>query len=174
MVMPAPATPAPVPAPALDEVVVTSARIARPHIGRGDWNACTINDPSRSLSLCRRIVDAAAPGARGVAAAHLADGLTQAWRGDTAGAIAAFDRALAVTPDLAAAYLNRSLAYARNGDDDQALADADKAVHYAPNSAQARYNRGELLRRRGETARAEADEERAVDIDPSYEAVIPR
>jgi len=169
------APPAPIPAPIAtpNEVVVTGARLMRPRTKRGDWNACTVDDPSRSLSLCRPAIDPARPGPKGVAAAHLADGLTLAWNGDTAGAIAAFDQAIAAAPRLATGYLNRSLAYARSGDDDQALSDADKAVRYAPDSAQAHYNRSVLLRRRGDAARAEADEERTVEIDPSYTAVIP-
>ena len=50
--------------------------------GRGDWNACTIDDPGRSLAACRHLVDPAAKGAAGRAAALVADGLESAWRAD--------------------------------------------------------------------------------------------
>lgn len=132
---------------------------ARASSRSGDWNACTVNDPSRSLARCGT-------------AGPLADGLTKAWRGDIDGAIAAFDAAIAASPQSGAAYLNRGLAYDRKGDRRRALADLDRAVQQAPNSARARYSRSIVLGRSGDKARAEADAARAVELDPSYASVI--
>jgi tetratricopeptide (TPR) repeat protein len=157
---------------AADIVVTGLARSAARRAGRGDWNACTVNDPSQRLSACKKLVNPAAPGPAGQAAAHIADGLSLAWRDDLDGAIAAFDQAIAASPRLSFAYLNRGLAYAQKGELARALADLDQAVRYAPGAARNYYNRSLLWRRRGDTRRAEADETRAVDLDPRYEAVV--
>lgn len=149
-------------------IVATGARARAP---RGDWNECTIDDPGRSLARCRHLVDPAAKGTAGRAAAHLADGLRLAWQGETAEAITAFDRAIAIAPS-SFAYLNRGVAHRRNGDLDRALADLDRAVRADPRSARAYYNRSQVLRQQGADARAEADEKRAVSLDPRYTVVI--
>ncbi len=174
----APAPPAPMFAQAApkrvdEDVAVTGRRVAAKPAMRGDWNACTVDDPRRDLALCRELIDPAAPGAEGRAAAHIADGLTSAWSGDEDGALAAFDQAIAVAPDLPRAYLNRGLAKARRGEVQQGIADLDEAIRRAPHAARGYYNRGLLYRRAGDTARAKADEQRAVELDPRYEAAIP-
>jgi hypothetical protein len=132
-------------------------RTSRP----GDWNACTVNDPTRSLGACTEPLSG-----------HVAEGLSRAWRGDLDGAIAAFDRAIAASPEAGLAYLNRGLAYERKGARDRAFADLDRAVRQRPNSARAHYNRSLALYRRGEKDRAAADAARAVELDPRYSAVI--
>lgn len=156
-----------------DSIVVTSARrrgITVPD--RGDWNACTINDPKRSLAACKYLVDSGAKGIKGQAAAHLADGLSLAWQGNMDRAIAAFDRTITIAPKSSLAYLNRGLAYQRQGDTDRALADLDRAVRFAPGAARSYYNRSLLLRERGDAKRADADQARAINLDAEYEAVI--
>jgi hypothetical protein len=152
------------------DIVVTGSAIRAP-VRRGDWNACTVNDPGRSLTRCKGLVDPAAKGPAGRAAAHVADGLSLAWQGDYDRAIAAFDQAIALQPRLAFAYLNRGLARQRNGDLGRAIADLDQAVRNAPN-ARGYYNRGQLFRQRGDTRRAALDEARAVELDARYEAVV--
>jgi hypothetical protein len=153
-------------------IVVTGSRIAAPSAGRGDWNACTVEDPGRNLGRCRTLVDPSQKGAGGQAAAHVADGLERAWEGDLDGAIRAFDQAIAIAPRSSFAYLNRGLAYKRSGDLGRALADLDRAVRYAPGDARAYYNRSLVLRQRGDTRRARADEQRAADLDPRYAEVV--
>jgi hypothetical protein len=179
------------------DVVVTGSRISRPNLEssvpvtvvggnevslrsrraakaarRGDWNACTIEDPGRSLERCRSSASTVARGATGPAGAQLKDGLASAWEGDLEGAMAAFDRAIELSPRSSAAWLNRGLAWRRRGDLDRALADLDKAVLYAPNDARAYYHRGLVLRQRGDLRRARADEERAVRLDPRYAPLV--
>lgn len=183
-----------------DSVMVTGSRIASPNLesgpsaldigadvaaaaptvarkstanagARGDWNACTVADPNRTLAGCREHIDPSAKGSAGRAAAHLADGLSLAWRGEPARAILAFDRAIAIAPQSSFAFLNRGLAYRRSGDLVRALADLDRAVRLAPRSARAYYQRSLLLRQLGDSRRARADAKRAVDLDPRYAAV---
>ncbi|MEA3051499.1 MAG: hypothetical protein QOG72_402 [Sphingomonadales bacterium] len=154
-------------------VVVTGTRVAAaPALRRGDWNACTIDDPGRSLAACRKLVGPAAKGASGRAAAHVAEGLSSGWDGDWEAAIASFDRAIEAAPRSSAAYLNRALAWRRRGDLDRALADLDRAVRYSPGGARFYYHRSLVLRQRGDLRRARADEERAVDLDPSYADLV--
>ena len=156
---------------AVDAPRTTSARAASKAATRGDWNACTVDDPDRSLAGCGTLIDPAAEGAGGRAAAHLADGLGLAWGGDLNGAIRAFDRAIAADPTSAFAYLNRGLAYRRIGSLDRALADLDRAVRFAPRSARALFQRSLLLRQKGEARAADADLERAIALDRRYAAL---
>jgi tetratricopeptide (TPR) repeat protein len=177
----APVAPAP-PAPTFAQAAPQARRRGRCRhraAGRGQashaggLNACTVDDPSRDLALCRKLIDPAAPGAEGRAAAHIADRLTSAWSGDEDGALAAFDHAIAVAPELPRAYINRGLTRARRGEVQQGIADLDEAIRRAPHAARGYYNRGLLYRRAGDTARAKADEQRAVELDPRYQAAIP-
>ncbi len=137
----------------------------RSTVDQAAWNACTINDPARSLSACRQLIKPGAKGSEGRAAAHLADGLSLAWQGDIDRAIAALDRAIAIAPKMSAAYLNRGLAYQRQGDTRRALSDLDQAVRLAPRMAQGYYSRSQVLRQRGDVARANADRARAMALD---------
>lgn len=154
-----------------NSVVVTGTRITkRAPPRRGDWNACTVNDPSQKLAQCNRLADKGAKDVRAQADAHLSDGLKHAWEGDLDEAIVAFDQAIAVAPDLSVAYLNRGLAYDRQGESGRAIADLDRAVRHAPQSARAYYNRSLLLRKQGDARRADLDERRATNLDPRYQA----
>lgn len=155
-----------------DLVVTAQRRSTAKPASRGDWNACTVNDPSRRLGGCTALVDPAAPGPVGRAAAHVADGLSRAWHNDLDGAIAAFDQAIAVSPRLSFAYLNRGLAYAHKGELKRALADLDQAVRYGPNAARNYYGRSLVWRQRGDAKRAEADQARAIALDRRYEPLV--
>lgn len=157
------------------DVVVTGARRGRadPYAARGDWNACTVMDPGQSLRGCKALIGLGSKGPAGEAAARLSDGLTLAWRGDLDGAIAAFDRAIALKPKFAFAYLNRGLAFQRQGETARAAADLDLAIKYAPYAARSYYNRGVLRRELGNRRGAAADANRAVELDPDYPDPAP-
>lgn len=153
------------------EVVVTGSRIdhkkaraAAAASQRGDWNACTIDDPRQSVEKCGKRVDPATP---------LGEGIVKAWKGDLAGAIAAFDRAIAAQPRKAAAWLNRGLAHAREGEYDKALADLDRVVRIEPGAARSFYHRSLIYRRLGDTRHADRDATRAVEMDSRYRDLIP-
>ncbi len=155
------------------EVIVTGTRTGSAALyRRGDWNACTVADPAQSLDGCKRLVDPGAKGAAGRADAQLATGLALAWEDDMEGAIAAFDRAIALRPGFAFAYLNRGIAYQRNGDLDRALLDLNRAIRYAPDAARGYLHRSLILREKGDTRRARADAARAIQLDFRYRAVL--
>lgn len=150
------------------------SRVTRPRVAprRGNWNACTVDDPERSLRRCKRLVNSSPKGAGGTAAARLTDGLAQAWREDWRGAIEAFDRAIAFEPDLAVVYLNRGLAYRHVGDLKRAAADLDQAVRHAPGAARGYYHRSIIKRVLGDRRGAATDAARAIDLDFRYKAVL--
>jgi hypothetical protein len=153
-------------------IMVTGSRVNGPASKRGDWNACTVDDPRHSLDACRRLVDPAARGAAGRANERLSFGLVRAWEGDAEGAIASFDEAIEIAPRSSLAYLNRGIARRRSGDLDGALADLDRAVRYGPRDARTYYNRSLVLRQRGDVRRARADEARAVELDEDYADLV--
>lgn len=178
------------------EIVVTGQRVARgredvsrssvasvtaiaaeeiapaPAARRGDWNACTIDDPARSLSRCRRAIDADAGGAKGEAGAALGEGLSRAWQGDWRPAIAAFDRAIARDSGNPLAWLNRGLAHQRSGNPARARADLDEAIRLAPRTARGWYARSLLRREQGDAEGARQDAERAIRLNGRYRALL--
>jgi Flp pilus assembly protein TadD len=153
-------------------VVTSSRRSSRKSVGRGDWNACTVNDPSRTLARCRKLADKAPKAVRSQAESYLSDGLTRAWNGQLENSITAFEAAISVAPDLSAAYLNRGLVYDLQGNSEAAIADLNRAVRLSPKSARAYYNRSVLLRKYGDPKRAHADEQKAISLDPRYDAIL--
>ena len=72
--------------------------------------------------------------------------------GRYAEAIAAFDDALALRPDLSNAYLNRGVAREELGNTAAALADYDRALQLNPDNADALFNRARLRYRTGRYA----------------------
>lgn len=87
-------------------------------------------------------------------------------KGDTTGAIRAYDEAVAADANDAEARLGRADAYRRAGDMGRALADYDEAVRLDPRSALARNNRGLVHHRQGDHNRAIADYTEAIRLDP--------
>lgn len=148
-------------------IVVTGGRAPRA-AARGDWNACTVDDPEQSLRGCRQLLGIGKKGDASEAGEHLSKGLARAWQQDWRGAIARFDQAVALQPRLAFAYLNRGLAYRHLGELDRAAADLDLAVRYAGHSARSYYHRGTVRRLRGDGRGARADMARAEALDPRY------
>lgn len=138
--------------------------VAQVASARGDWNACTVEDPARALGQCRQAM-AGAPAA-------FADGLSAAWSGENDRALAAFDTTVRRARGFSAGYLNRGLVHARRGDLARAIADLDQAIRLDPNAARAYYHRSILHARAGAAEKAQGDARRALRLDPAYRAVI--
>jgi tetratricopeptide (TPR) repeat protein len=98
--------------------------------------------------------------------AHNNLGNVLADRGDLAGAVEAFSRAVEVKPDYAMAYFNRGTAQSGLGRVDDALADLDRALEIDPQLAEALVNRALIREGRGETQGALEDYRRALEIAP--------
>jgi tetratricopeptide (TPR) repeat protein len=88
--------------------------------------------------------------------------------GNAAGAIADFDRALALQPGHVMAYNNRGHARAAAGDPQRALADFQIASQLAPRLITAQVGAGNALLALGDPAGAERDFQTALELDPSY------
>jgi tetratricopeptide (TPR) repeat protein len=156
------------------DIVVTGSRVSRGAAAaarRGNWNACTVDDPQQTLRGCKRLVRSGATGPAGTAGAALAGGLALAWQGDWSGAIDAFDRAIEAQPKLGFAYLNRGLALQHLGEGQRAAADLDRAVRYDP-SARSYYHRSKLRASIDDHRGAKADGARAAELDSDYAPLI--
>ena len=102
------------------------SRVSRGRAG----STCTVDDPNKRIGDCTRLLERTVRNAD--ARAHVAEGLSKAWAGDSAGAIAAFDQAIAAAPRSGFAYLNRGLAHRRSGNAARAQADLDRAARLDP------------------------------------------
>lgn len=154
-------------------IIVTGAlRSSTKALSRGDWNACTVNDPERTLALCRSLAVKAPKALRSQAQAYFSDGLIQSWTGQFEKAVSAFDAVIEIAPNFAEGYLNRGLVNEILGNRDAAIADLNRAVRLSPRSARAFYSRSMLMRKYGNAKRADADAQQAINLDPRYKEIL--
>ncbi len=93
-------------------------------------------------------------------------GKARAMKGDMAGAIVDFGRAITLDPKLSAAYYERAVARRTVGDLEGALGDFDRAIELAPNDGDIYNERGIARRRKGNLDGAIADYSRAIELNP--------
>jgi len=86
-------------------------------------------------------------------------------------AIAEFDRAIKLDPNIAEAYFGRGRGYLRKGDNSRAVADYSQAIRLNPNDIISYSNRGRAYARMGDYDNAVADFESALRIDPNNTAI---
>jgi Tfp pilus assembly protein PilF len=82
-------------------------------------------------------------------------------------AIAEYDKAIEINPNVAIAYTNRGLAYGRKGEVDRAIADYTKAIALDPNFVLAYALRGGAYKHKGDKEQAIVDYRKALEINPS-------
>lgn len=99
-------------------------------------------------------------------------GVVRSKKGDLDGAIADYDKAIALRPDYAYAYNNRGNSYGKKGDDDAAIADFTKAISLVPKFAAAYANRGLAELSKGMDREAEQDFRKALEISGSLKSMI--
>ena len=87
---------------------------------------------------------------------------------DNAGAIADFDRVIALAPDFDEAYNNRGSAKSMFGDKEGAMLDYNRALELNPKYFAAYMSRGNLKYSLGDIKGALSDIENAIDIVPNY------
>src|SRR5262245_1026324 len=92
-----------------------------------------------------------------VAVLSLAMGVTRRETGDLDGALADFNRAIAMDPRSAWAYFGRGTILGEQGKLDEAITDFDRAIELDPQFALAYANRGLARLRRGENYIAKKD-----------------
>ena len=104
------------------------------------------------------------------AAAYYNRGNTQGALNRHEEAIADYDKALQIDPQLAAAHYNRGNAQGALNRHEEAIADYDKALQIDPRHAAAYYNRGNAKGVLGRHEEAIADYDKALQIDPQLAA----
>ncbi|MCX4434639.1 tetratricopeptide repeat protein [Streptomyces mirabilis] len=102
------------------------------------------------------------------ARARVARGRALRHAGAYAPALAEFDRALALDPELARAYRGRGFSHGGLGDHEAGLADLDRADALEPDHAPTVSVRGEYHRILGHYDRALEDLDRGIALDPSH------
>jgi tetratricopeptide (TPR) repeat protein len=107
-----------------------------------------------------------------VAVLSLAMGVTRREAGDLDGAVADFNRAIALDPRSAWAYLGRGAVLGEQGKLDEAITDFDRAVELDPEFALAYANRGLARLRRGEDYIAKKDFRICLELDPKLKEEI--
>ncbi|WP_017720115.1 CHAT domain-containing protein [Kamptonema formosum] len=93
-------------------------------------------------------------------------GVRQYMQGDLLGAIAGWDRAIALKPDSHKVWLNRGLALYKLGRYAEAIASLDRALAIAPDSQKAWQSRGEALNKAGRYEEAIASCQRVIATKP--------
>ena len=89
-------------------------------------------------------------------------------QGDFTRAIADYDEAIRLDPQIADAFNNRGNSHQDQGDLAVAIADYDQAIRLNPKFALAFNNRGFAHRVRGDLARAVADLDEAIRLEPQF------
>lgn len=93
----------------------------------------------------------------GAARVYATRGIELAKRGDIAGAVADFSRALQADPAYKDALTGRAFAYLKQGKYEAALAEADALIRSHPDDGDGYIVRGKIHRNRGDWSRANAD-----------------
>jgi CHAT domain-containing protein/Flp pilus assembly protein TadD len=96
-------------------------------------------------------------------------GLTQAKTGDLSGAIASYDQALQINPNMYEIWFNRGLTLFHLGHFSEAIASYDRALLIKQDFHKAWYNRGGILGELGHFEEAIASFDVALEIQPDYE-----
>jgi tetratricopeptide (TPR) repeat protein len=91
-------------------------------------------------------------------------------KGDFAGAISDYNKAIEIKPNYAKAYGNRGNAKRSKGDMDGSLADLNKAIEIQPDYTVAYYNRASTKEAKGDKAGAMADFNKTIQLQPDFAA----
>lgn len=107
------------------------------------------------------------------AATYVNLGILMRRRGNMAGAINAYDRAIALRPGLAEAWLNRGAAHVSMGESRQAIQDLNTALSLDPERAEfALVNRAAAYEDIGELEAAYADLQAALALAPEFDPAL--
>jgi hypothetical protein len=99
---------------------------------------------------------------------YYGDGINYSSQGRYADALAAYDRAVFISPNNADAWNNRGIALENLGRYSEAVSSYDKVISLQPGYADAWFNRGVAFRKMGQYPDAVASYNKALSINPSY------
>ncbi|MFS8120596.1 MAG: TerD family protein, partial [Microcoleus sp.] len=89
-------------------------------------------------------------------------------KGDVPGAIANFNQALGLNPNIPQAYLGLGIASSKQGNKQQAISHYDRALQLNPNLAEAYFGRGQAYYELGNKQKAIGNYEQAIRVNPDY------
>jgi type IV pilus biogenesis/stability protein PilW len=101
-------------------------------------------------------------------AVHIERGLTYLSQGQFEWAIAEYDKAIELDPNLAEAYVRRAFVYKVLGQYEQAMADYDKAIELSPNNAMFYNDRGFAYAEQEQYESAIRDYNKAIELSPDH------
>ena len=124
------------------------------------------NHPDIRIIACTRNINSGRFTGQNLAIAFTNRGLAYKRKGLLDRAIADYDEAIRLKPDLAETFSNRGTAYYYKGQIGRAIADYDEAIRLKPDFAQAFGNRGNVYRKKGQFDRAIEDYDEAIRLNP--------
>ena len=119
------------------------------------------NHPDIRIIACTRNINSGRFTGQNLAQAFTNRGLAYKRKGLWDKAIADYDEAIRLKPDLAETFINRGTAYYYKGQFDRAIRDYDEAIRLKPDNAQVFADRGLSYEKKGELTQALRDFKRA-------------
>ncbi len=123
--------------------------------------------PAKIESACTSAIDAKVYQARQLALLHLGRANVYDFMGEKSKALADYNIAVEIAPDVAGIYFNRGVYFASQNDFDAALKDYDAALRLDPDLVPALYNRARIRTARGAFPEAVADYSHAIERQPA-------
>jgi tetratricopeptide (TPR) repeat protein len=136
-----------------------------------DYSPILIPTPSKDLSQVQQIIaettSQPVPTHQELSAEQFfSRGYDKDDKGDLAGAIEDFTKAIQLKNNYAEAYYSRGIVYGKKGELDAAIADYTKTISIDPKDADAYYNRGFIYDNKDELDAAISDYTKAIEINP--------
>ena len=131
-----------------------------------DLRDCDSPDPGRRIEACTAILQRGKDKAAWGGAYNNRAGAYMA-KGDFDRALADYDMAVQLNPEVAAAWLNRGVLWSRKENFDRSIADLTKAIQLDPSLWKSFNNRSNAWREKGEYTKAKDDIDQAIRLAPN-------
>lgn len=132
-------------------------------VRRCDWGG---DHPDIRIISCTRNIRSGRFTGRNLAVAFTNRAIAYKKKGQWDKAIADYDEAIRLAPDLVFAFNNRGNAYYFKGQLDRAIENYDMAIRLQPDLAEAYANRGNVYRKKGQLNRAIENYDKAIRLAP--------